>query len=75
MLRVVTGAKARDIRAMALSLRVVASDSWVDLEEIAFWYSNVVFVSHYLRGRGVPFYEVGRGGCAPRVLLWWPPKE
>ena len=52
MLRVVTGAKAQGIRAMALSLRVVASDSWVDLVETAFWYSYVVFVSPYLRGGG-----------------------
>ena len=59
MLRVVTAAKARDIRAIASSLCFITSNSWVDLEEAALWKSNVVFASHYLRVRGNPFYEDG----------------
>ena len=65
MLRVVTGAKARDIRAMASSLRFITSNSWADLEEAALWKSNVVFASHYLRERGDPFYEDGTWRLRP----------
>ena len=65
MLRMVTGAQARDIRAISASLRYISSNSWVDLEEAALWRSNVVFASYYLRERGDPFYEDGTWRLRP----------
>ena len=65
VLRVVTGAKARDIRAIASSLCFISSNSWADLEEAALWKNNVVFASRYLRERGDPFYEDGTWRLRP----------